>query len=73
MRTNIYKAMSFDRLHAYLLGLFLHLLRILKAIVALMSRKAQTVVDERLVVHLTCEHYPDTSCAASTVFPPGQI
>ncbi|KAI0796362.1 hypothetical protein BC629DRAFT_1734435 [Irpex lacteus] len=48
MRTSIYLAMSFDRLHAYLLGLFLHLLRILKAIIALMSRKAQTIVDDSL-------------------------
>lgn len=46
MRTNIYKALLFDRLHAYLLGIFLHILRILKAIIAKMSRKSQTLVDD---------------------------
>ncbi|KAI0091220.1 hypothetical protein BDY19DRAFT_934569 [Irpex rosettiformis] len=48
MRTNIYKALSFDRLHAYLLGLFLHLLRILKATIAQLDRKAQRFVDDSL-------------------------
>lgn len=46
MRTNIYKAISFDRLHAYLLGLFLHLLRILIAILEEMDRKQQSFVDD---------------------------
>ncbi|KAI0700634.1 hypothetical protein BC835DRAFT_1411979 [Cytidiella melzeri] len=48
LRTNIFKSLSFDRLHAYLLGLFLHLLRPLKTIIADLGRKAQTFVDQSL-------------------------
>ncbi|KAI0814933.1 hypothetical protein BC629DRAFT_1436013 [Irpex lacteus] len=46
MRTNIYKALSFDRLHAYHLGIFLHVLKIMKLIVEKLSRKAQTLIDD---------------------------
>ncbi|KAI0684868.1 hypothetical protein BC835DRAFT_1291935 [Cytidiella melzeri] len=48
LRTNIFKSLSFNRLHAYLLGLFLHLLRPLKTIIADLGRKAQTFVDQSL-------------------------
>ncbi|KAI0777095.1 hypothetical protein BC629DRAFT_1736243 [Irpex lacteus] len=48
MRTNIYKAISFDRLHAYLLGLFLHLLRILLLIIDEMKREQQAFVDNSI-------------------------
>ncbi|KAI0683923.1 hypothetical protein BC835DRAFT_1422790 [Cytidiella melzeri] len=48
LRTNIFKSLSFDHLHAYLLGLFLHLLRPLKTIIADLGRKAQTFVDQSL-------------------------
>ncbi|KAI0814934.1 hypothetical protein BC629DRAFT_1279974, partial [Irpex lacteus] len=48
MRTNIYKALSFDRLHAYHLGIFLHVLKIMKLIVEKLSRKAQTLIDDCL-------------------------
>ncbi|KAI0085317.1 hypothetical protein BDY19DRAFT_1059668 [Irpex rosettiformis] len=47
-RTNIHKALSFDRLHAYLLGLFLHLLQILKAIIGELDRKTQAFIDQSL-------------------------
>lgn len=46
LRTSIYLAISFDRLHAYLLGLFLYILRILKAILAEMDRESQSFVDK---------------------------
>ncbi|KAI0686029.1 hypothetical protein BC835DRAFT_1530148 [Cytidiella melzeri] len=48
LRTNIFKSLSFNCLHAYLLGLFLHLLRPLKTIIADLGRKAQTFVDQSL-------------------------
>lgn len=46
MRTNIYEAISWDRLHAYLLGLFLYLLRILIAILEEMKREQQAFVEK---------------------------
>ncbi len=71
MRTNIYKALSFDRLHAYHLGIFLHVLKIMKLIVEKLSRKAQTLIDDWSVNLQPCVYVSKPPSSASIRFPLG--